>query len=288
MFIRKQDLSVLLFYYLGYSRIRSLIFRLQHRPVARFITFHDIIPESVKCFKSKLHFLKQYTNVVSFDDFFSGRLSLEKVNVVITFDDGYKSWVSSAVPSLKDLELPATFFVSSGFVGLSKEDGAEFMRSKLYIKLGTDRTTGCLKYEDVRKIVEEGYMVGGHTINHCNLAELRAKRHLQYEISEDKKRLETITGSKVKYFSYPGGNYLNPVIHLPKVLKDAGYIGAVTTVSGLNHVDSSPYLLRRELTRASMPNQVFKARVYGNYDASRYIKQQILKIVKSKNEKSAI
>lgn len=280
MLIRKQDLSVLLFYYLGYSRIRNLIVRLQHRPVARFITFHDIIPESIECFKSNLHFLKQYTNVVSLDDFFSGRLSLEKVNVVITFDDGYKSWVSCAVPILKELELPATFFVSSGFVGLSKEDGAEFMRSKLFIKLGTDRrTTGGLKFEDVRKIVEEGFMVGGHTINHCNLAELRAKNQVQYEISEDKKRLETITGGKVKYFSYPGGNYLNPVIHLPNVLKDAGYIGAVTTVSGFNYVGSSPYLLRRELTRASMPWRVFRARVYGNYDAVQCIKQQILKVV---------
>jgi peptidoglycan/xylan/chitin deacetylase (PgdA/CDA1 family) len=59
---------------------------------------------------------------VSLDDFFSGRLSAEKINVVITFDDGYKSWVTNVLPALKELELPATFFVSSGFVGLTKED----------------------------------------------------------------------------------------------------------------------------------------------------------------------
>ena len=158
--IRKQDISVLLFHYLGYSRIRNLIIRIQQRPFARFITFHDIIPESVKCFKSNLHFLKQHTHVVSLDDFFSGRLSLEKVNIVITFDDGYKSWVSCAVPILKELELPATFFVSSGFVGLSKEEEAEYMKSNLYINLGTEMTTAGLKLEDVRKIVEEGFLVG--------------------------------------------------------------------------------------------------------------------------------
>ena len=135
MSIRKQDLAVLLSYYLGYSGIRNVIFRLHHKPVARFVTFHDIIPESLERFKLNLYFLKKCTNAVSLDDFLSGRLSLEKVNVVITFDDGYKSWVSCAVPILKELRLPATFFVSSGFVGLSKEDGADFMRSRLYINL---------------------------------------------------------------------------------------------------------------------------------------------------------
>jgi len=278
MLIRKQDLSVLLFYYLGYSRIRNLILRLQHRPVARFVTFHDIIPEAEGCFTSNLHFLKKYTSVVSLDDFFSGRLSLKKVNVVITFDDGYKSWVSCAVPVLKELELPATFFVSSGFIGLSKEDETEFMRSKLSINLGTERTTGGLKFQDMRKIVEEGFMVGGHTLNHCNLSELRDRNQTYYEISEDKNRLEAITGEKVKYFAYPGGNYINPVINLSNVLKDTGYTGALTTVSGFNYIGSSPYLLRRELTDAPMPGRVFRARVYGNYDGVRYLRQQILKV----------
>ena len=275
MLIRKQDLSVLLFYYLGYSRIRNLILRLQHRPVARFITFHDIIPESVECFKSNLHFLKQYTNVVSLDDFFSGRLSLEKVNVVITFDDGYKSWVSCAVPILKELELPATFFVSSGFIGLSREEEDEFKRTKLFTKLGPRPITGCLSYKDVRRIVEEGFTIGGHTVNHCNLAELRDRDEVQYEIAEDKNKLETITGVKVKYFSYPGGDYSNPVINLTDVLRDAGYIGAVTTVPGFNSIRMSPYLLHRELTRASMPVQVFRSRIYGNYDAVISLKQQL-------------
>ena len=279
MLIRKQDLSVLLFYYLGYSRIRNLILRLQHRPVARFITFHDIIPESVECFKSNLHFLKQYTNVVSLDDFFSGRLSSDRINVVITFDDGYKSWVSHGIPILRDLRLPATFFVSSGFVSLSKEDEAEFIQSKLFSNPRNQRQISAgLSFDDVRSIIEKGFTIGGHTVNHCNLGKLRARNQVQYEISEDKKRLETITGGKVKYFSYPGGDYLNPVIHLPSVLKDAGYIGAVTTVSGFNYVGSNPYLLRRDLTGASLPGRVFRARVYGNYDAVRCIKQQALKV----------
>lgn len=273
MIIRRQDLSVLLFHYLGYSRMRNMVLRLQRKPVARFVMFHDVPPEALGRFKANLQFLKQRTNVVSLDDFFSGKLSSEKINVLITFDDGYKSWVSDALPLLQKLELPATFFVLSGFIGLSKEDEAEFIRSKLFRKHPSRAITGCLSYEDVRRIADEGFTVGGHTLNHCNLAELRDSVQLRYEIAEDKVRLERIIGRKIECFSYPFGAYHNPKINLTEVLREFGYKGAVTTLSGFNSVGSNSYLLHREITDASMPLQVFRARVCGNYDAVRFIKQ---------------
>jgi peptidoglycan/xylan/chitin deacetylase (PgdA/CDA1 family) len=275
MLISRQDLCVLMLYYLGYSRIRNLVLRLQRKPVARFVTFHDLPPEALGCFKNNLHFLKQSTNVVSLDDFFSGRLSSEKINVVITFDDGYKSWVDDAIPVLKEFGLPATFFVTSGFVGLSREDEGEFIKSNLFSKLDSRRITGGLNFEDVRRIVEAGFTVGGHTLNHCNLAELRDNVQLRYEITEDKARLERITGREIEYFAYPSGAYHNPEIDLTEVLRESGYRGAVTTVSGFNTVGSNPYLLHRELTRASMPRRVYRARVYGNYDAVLFLKHLV-------------
>ena len=84
MLIRRQDIGVLLFYYCGYSKIRNWLFYLQRKPVTRFVTFHDIQPESVKYFEANLNFLKSKTNVISLDDFMSGRLSLEKLNSPIT------------------------------------------------------------------------------------------------------------------------------------------------------------------------------------------------------------
>lgn len=273
MSIRRQDLGVLLFYYLGYSRARNLLLRLEHKPVARFVTFHDLPQEAVGRFKANLLFLKRRTHVVSLDDFFAGRLSFEKMNVVITFDDGYKNWVAEAVPVLRELELPATFFVSSGFVGLSKDDEDGFIRSKLFAKPDADcKITGGLSIADLKRIVQAGFTVGGHTLNHCNLSACRDLSQLRYEITEDKTRLEKITGCIVEYFAYPSGTYRNPNLDLTDVLREAGYRGAVTTVSGFNCAETNPYLLHRELTDASMPGPVFRARVYGNYDAVRMLK----------------
>ena len=271
--IRRQDLCVLLLYYMGYSRYRNLILRVQRKPVTRFLAFHDILPEAFCNFRTNMYFLKKSTNVVSLRDFLLGRLSSEKINVVITFDDGYKSWISFAIPVLKELGLSATFFVSSGFVGLSQEDEARFLGSKLFVSLGPRRITGGLSSGDVGRIVEEGFIIGGHTVNHCNLGKLRDSSQLRYEISEDKIRLEKLTGVKMEYFAYPSGAYYNPDIDLVEVLKESGYRGAVTAEPGFNRAGTGPYMLRRELTAASMPMRVFRARVYGNYDGVLFMKR---------------
>lgn len=273
MLIRRQDLGVLFFHYLGYSKIKGMVLRLQHIPDTRFLIFHDILPESLDCFVANLNFLKNETNVVSLDDFLSGNLTTENINVVITFDDGFKGWISDAIPVLKKLHLPATFFISSGFIGLTKTNEAKFMQTKLLLKYPAWKMNGCLNHEDVKKLADEGFHIGGHTINHFNLAELRDKNQLRYEIMEDKLRLERMAGTNVNHFSYPFGAFQNPAIDLTGILREAGYRSAVTTVSGSNRITTNPYLLHREITSASMPEQVFKARTYGNYDAVRSIKK---------------
>jgi peptidoglycan/xylan/chitin deacetylase (PgdA/CDA1 family) len=276
MMMRKQDIGALLFYYLGYSRLGNMVLRLRKRPATRIVMFHDVLPEQVAHFKANLDFLRRRTNVVSFDDFFSGRLSSENLNTILTFDDGYKSWVTDAIPVLKALRLPATFFVSSGFVGLTHDEEAEFMRSKLFTRLGGNRrTTGGLRVDEVQTIVAEGFTLGGHTSNHAILSTLRDRVEIRHEIVEDKIRLEKMIGRRISYFAYPSGAFGNPEVDVAEVLKEAGYAGAVTTTGGVNNAVTDPYLLHRELTSASMPGVVFRARVLGNYDPVRFLKRAL-------------
>ena len=145
------------------------------------------------------------------------------------------------------------------------------MKSKLFINLDTAKTTGCLSYEDVKTIIEQGFIIGGHTINHCNLAELRSDAQVRHEIIEDKMRLERISGGNIRYFAYPFGAFYNPAIDLYKIVEESGYIGAVTTIPDFNDIRSNLYMLHRDLTSATMNFWTFKAKVYGNYDATRLL-----------------
>jgi peptidoglycan/xylan/chitin deacetylase (PgdA/CDA1 family) len=270
MYIRKQDLSVLMFYFLGYSAIRALSFRLQRTRGAWFVTFHDIPDGTEANLRDHLLFLRRRTNVVSFEDFLAGRLSSDRANVVITFDDGYKSWVSKAAPALKTLNLPATFFVSSGFVGLPKEMETTFQRSRLRI---AKQTTGALSPNDVRQLSEQGFTIGGHTCTHPDLSQTSDIAELRQEICADKQRLETMIGREIHCFSYPFGLCHNEKLDLIQVLKEAGYKGAVTTASGLNRPGVNPYLLSREITNLPMAPCVFRARALGAYEAVVYLKR---------------
>jgi peptidoglycan/xylan/chitin deacetylase (PgdA/CDA1 family) len=276
--ISTQDLSVIFFYFLGYSRIKNFILRSQHKPVARFVTFHDVSYSTIESFETNLHFLKKKTNVISLDDFFSGQLSSKKLNVVITFDDGYKSWVDHAIPILLKLGLPATFFVSSGFIGLPAEHETEFGPSVVFEKSGAHRTTGCLSCEDIRKIIKQGFTIGGHTVNHCRLPEIDDRAKVRDEIVEDKKKLALITGGRISYFAYPFGANFSAQLDIANILKEAGYRGAVTTISDFNSRETDPYMLHRDLTRASMNSWTFKAIVYGNRDATKILRQLFCRI----------
>jgi peptidoglycan/xylan/chitin deacetylase (PgdA/CDA1 family) len=275
MLLSKQDLCLLAFYYLGFSGTRNLVLRFLGKSVARFVTFHDIPNGADSSFEAALRFLKENTNVISLDDYFARKLSCKRINVVITFDDGYKSWISKAVPALKEHGLPATFFVSSGFLSLSKEEEAEFIRSRLKT---CRKTTGGLSAEDVRKIAQENFAIGGHTYNHVNLAEIQDRVELKREILLDKQRLESIIGKEIRYFAYPFGVHRNPNTDLIEVLKEAGYRGAVTTISGFNTAGSNSHLLCRELTGVPTPLCVLKARVRGTYDVVKILKNQAKKL----------
>jgi peptidoglycan/xylan/chitin deacetylase (PgdA/CDA1 family) len=188
--VRKQDYLSLCFYYLGYSSIGTIILRLKKIPVTRFATFHDIRPEALEKFEEKLKFLCFRTNVVSMDDFFHGRLSSRKLNTVITFDDGYQGWVSYAVQLLNKFKLPATFFVSSAFAGLSSDREPEPSRTQSLLKRVCRGGETCLSVEDLRSIDRLGFTIGGHTLSHCNLSEIKDRTIIRSELSEDKNRLE--------------------------------------------------------------------------------------------------
>lgn len=268
--LRRQDLLCLSLYYLGFSRMRNFAFRFCRIPIARILAFHDVPDHLVANFRRKIEVLKKQANVVSLDDIFAGKMLWRKINVAITFDDGYRGWLDNVSPVLRDLGVTATFFISSGFVGLRDDKEADFVASKLR---NSQRTTGGLRAEELRKLAEEGFAIGGHTSNHVNLEEFRDIRDVRSEILEDKKELERITGTKVEFFAYPFGLYRNTHIDLVHVLQESGYRGAVTLVPGFVNASTNSYYGCRDLVRASTPMSVFKASFLGNQDGAEFLRR---------------
>lgn len=75
--------------------------------------------------------------------------------------------------------------------------------------------------------VYEGQEIAGHGLYHSALDTIGTPLAM-YEVTEDKRQLEAITGKSLKMFAYPFGTYNNDVID---ILRLAGYQGARTVNS---------------------------------------------------------
>ena len=88
-----------------------------------------------------------------------------------------------------------------------------------------------------RRMVEEGFEVGGHGMSHNVLTPLRSKE-IAREVGNCKKRLEDILGEPVRMFSYPLGRSNSEVV---QHLKEAGYLGARNNRMLAHKLDFTPF-----------------------------------------------
>ena len=98
--------------------------------------------------------------------------------VSLTFDDGDASQLS-VVPELNRLEMPATFYVVSGYVGAA----------------------GYFSRADLSELEEDGHEIGGHTVSHPDLTTIEPEE-VAREICNDRSTLSG-WGHTVRSFAYP-------------------------------------------------------------------------------------
>lgn len=95
--------SVIIMYH-GVDSVGSTLFNTRHAAKAYF--------------EKHIKFLKKNTNVVSVADFFDQKFDASKLNVAITFDDGYLNNFVNALPILEAYKCPATFYIT----GINNQD----------------------------------------------------------------------------------------------------------------------------------------------------------------------
>ncbi len=77
---------------------------------------------SKNIFYRQMKFIKKNCNIISINDLekFKKEKKIPRNSVLVTFDDGFENNYKVAVPILKKLNIPATFYISSGMIGKKK------------------------------------------------------------------------------------------------------------------------------------------------------------------------
>jgi len=127
--------------------------------------------------------------------------------IVITFDGGYASQYTNALPVLKRL----------GWVGVEN----------LQVN-GLPPSEGGLTDSQVRGLIAAGWELDTEGISQSDLTTLDSSQ-LSYEVTTARQTLRDRYGIPVKWFSYPSGRYDAAVI---AAVRTAGFVGATTVIAG--------------------------------------------------------
>ncbi|MGH2756829.1 MAG: polysaccharide deacetylase family protein, partial [Actinomycetota bacterium] len=152
---------------------------------SRILCFHRIV--DVDGFEAKLAFLRNHFLITSLDGSMDPPGNDDRPKIAITFDDGYRSWLE-LIPLLERFEIPATFFLCSGFLDCrTEEESLAFCSRNLGLRNG-EETLGWI---GARLLAENPlFALGGHTHTHRNVATLSHTEAIS-EIAEDKRLLES-------------------------------------------------------------------------------------------------
>lgn len=218
-----------------------------------------VIP--VETFRRQMEYLKKHQSCVSLDEAIDGMRPSGKNEAndcfVITFDDGYRDNYTQAFPILRSLDLPATIYLVTDFIG--KETEFPWVR-----KLGSP-TYQILDWEQVYEMAEAGIQFGIHTASHPSLANL-SREEQRAEILKSKVTLEEKLGREAVHFCYPYGSRADFNEDTLSVLKELQFHSATTAVAGCNPPDSHPYLLRRTAIDPSDDFFLFRCHLKGYLD----------------------
>jgi peptidoglycan/xylan/chitin deacetylase (PgdA/CDA1 family) len=178
---------------------------------------------SPRHFEQQMAYLKAHGfRVLSLDELVQltkSRKSLPRKSAVITFDDGYADNYEHAYRILKKYGYPAIIFVLADLMN----------------------TDGYLTWEQLKKMVNNGIMVGSHTRRHSYLPDLSPAEQRD-EIFGSKRIIEQNLSVPTDYFSYPIGGFNQEIKQL---VKEAGYQGAVTTNRGNDRLNKDVFELKR-------------------------------------------
>ncbi len=241
----------------------------------KIIAYHQANPEY---FEEQITFLKNNFQVSSLSQALQ---DLDKKQVVITFDDGYKNNLEVAYPVLKKLGLKATVYTTYNFIDnnqftwwdkLENENLyhlAESLKnlnpSELDKKVNEltknqekPKKYDFMTWEDLKQI-EDVFEIGGHTITHPILTTIPIEE-ARKEIADSKVKLEEKLGHEVFSFAYPNGNFNE---NLMKIVQESGFKNSVTYQNGNNNSSTNNYSLFRRGINYYDNLAIFKAKIGG-------------------------
>ena len=171
--------------------------------IVPILCYHNLGAESkgrlllaVSKFEEQMRYLKTHgyrvVSLADFVEFMRQQRQLPQKAVVLTFDDGYRSFRQYAYPILKELGFTATLFVYTDYVGAGRN---------------------ALSWQDLRDLAAEGFDVEAHSKSHGDLRRVAGEpdaqyqRRMQVELAQPQDLFKRNLGGPRPVIAYPYGSW---------------------------------------------------------------------------------
>jgi len=216
----------------GYRLVPILVYHnMDAQPKGRLV-------QSASSFEQQMRYLKtegyRTLTLAEFLEFTRLDRQLPKKSVVLTFDDGYKSFKQYAYPVLKELGFTATLFVYTDYVGAGRN---------------------ALSWPDIKALQAEGFDIQAHSKTHGDLrrapgeTQVQFDQRMQAELAQPRELFRRHLGQVPETIAYPYGRWDADVL---KHVKAAGYVAAFTVRRQGNPAFVSPLTIHRSQIYADM------------------------------------
>jgi len=169
-----------------------------------------------------------------------GRRGLAGPTFCLSFDDGHITWRDVVAPILRELDIRATFFVTSDLIG----------------------RPGNLTWADVRDLAAAGHTIGSHTVTHPRLSD-ENDDSARHQVYDSKAAIEAETGLQVRDFAAPyGAPFVDFSDRDVQLVRSAGYRSFATTARLPMHPGDSPMWIQRQGLHPAWPLWAVRTRLH--------------------------
>jgi peptidoglycan/xylan/chitin deacetylase (PgdA/CDA1 family) len=182
------------------------------------LVYHNLGPQAkgrlvlaAKTFDEQMRYLKsQGYRVVSLKElieFTELKRQLPRKTVVLTFDDGWRSFREYVYPVLKELGFTATLFIYTDFIG----------------------ARSALSWDELKALEQEGFDIEAHSKTHGDFRRRPGEsgeeyaRRMQAELVQPLQLFQRHLGATSRILAYPYGSHDDEV---ERKTREAGYIAA--------------------------------------------------------------
>ena len=233
---------------LSYHSISTNLFGQSH-PYYQINTSPEVFSRQLRWLKS------QGYQTLSLSEMLAGLASGEDMSkrVVITFDDGYRDFLTEGFPVMKQCGFTATVFLVTDRIRTTpmRHEGVDY-----------------LTWGDVRELHAEGIRFGSRTVTHPDLRSMEPDQ-IDYELGYSKETIEQELGAPVESFSYPfpfPEEDRDFARFIGDTLENQGFKDGVSSIIGRATRDSNRLSLPRLPVNSWDTPELLQAKLLGGYD----------------------